>query len=136
MNAYSPCRTALRTSQRSPHALESIAAYAMGATLWAPTLALVAWPFEDVFTGVLPGLPMTAALRIVAVMWMLRFVLYIVGARHGWNYGYGINGVIVNQRLSLAHKVRRITHDWFGILLMIVWTLSMMRPLARLWGGF
>jgi hypothetical protein len=53
-------------------------------------------------------------------MWLARFTLYFVVARGGWNYGYGVNGTVVNRRLTLAEKARRIGTDWFGIVLMIV----------------
>ena len=56
-----------------------------------------------------------------AVVWLLRFALYLVGAARGFDYGYGVNGVIVNRQWTLAEKAQRIARDWFGVLLAAVW---------------
>ena len=63
------------------------------------------------------------------MVWLLRFALYIVGAARGFDYGYGVNGVIVNRQLTLAEKAQRIARDWFGILLIAVWTGFMLGSL-------
>ena len=120
---------ALPTSQRSPYAPALVVAYALGATLWTPALVLVARLFAGVSGWLVPGLPVASAAQLFAAMWLLRFALYVLGARGGWNYGYGINGVIVNRRLSLHEKARRIARDWFGILLMAVWMSFMVATL-------
>jgi hypothetical protein len=65
-------------------------------------------------------------------VWLLRFALYIVGAARNFDYGYGVNGVVVNRQLTLAEKVRRITRDWFGILLALIWTGFMMGSLIAM----
>ncbi len=57
-----------------------LAAYAMGATLWAPALVLIAGQFEGVFARFVPGFPFAGAARMLAVLWVLRFALYLVGA--------------------------------------------------------
>ena len=99
----------------------SLAAYAMGATLWAPALVLIAGQAGGLFARFVPELPAVGAARLFAVVWLLRFALYIVGAARGFDYGYGINGVIVNRQLTLHGKVQRIARDWFGVLLGVVW---------------
>jgi hypothetical protein len=106
---------------RSFCAPASLASYAIGATLWAPSLVLIAGQFGIVFGGLIPGLPAVGAVRLFAVVWLLRFALYIVGAARSFDYGYGVNGVIVNRRLTLHEKVQRIARDWFGILLILIW---------------
>jgi hypothetical protein len=93
----------------------------MGATLWTPTLVLIAGQVGLVFGGFIPGLPSVGPMRLFAVIWLLRFALYIVGAARRFDYGYGVNGVIVNSHLTLADKAQRITRDWFGILLILIW---------------
>ena len=98
-----------------------LAAYAMGATLWAPALVLTAGQFEGVLARVVPGFLFAGTARMFAVLWVLRFALYLVGAARGWDYGYGVNGVIVNRHLPLAEKARRIARDWFGVMLGAVW---------------
>jgi hypothetical protein len=99
----------------------SLAAYAMGATLWAPSLVLIAGQLGMVFGSFIPSLPSVGPVRLFAVVWMLRFALYIVGAISNFDYGYGINGVVVNRQLTLADKAQRIARDWFGILLILIW---------------
>ena len=107
----------------------SLAAYAMGATLWAPSLVLIAGQLGLVFDSVIPSLPAVGPVRLFAVVWLLRFALYIVGAARNFDYGYGINGVIVNRQLALAEKAQRIARDWFGILLILIWTGFMLGSL-------
>ena len=99
----------------------SLAAYAMGATLWAPTLVLIVGQLSMVFGSFIPSLPSVGVVRLFAVVWLLRFALYIVGAVCSFDYGYGVNGVIVNRQLTLHEKVQRIARDWFGILLILIW---------------
>lgn len=108
----------------------SLAAYAMGATLWAPALVLIAGQVGMVLGLFIPSLPAVGPLRLFAVVWLLRFALYIVGAARNFDYGYGVNGVIVNRQLTLASKVQRIAHDWFGILLILIWTGFMLGSLV------
>jgi hypothetical protein len=69
-----------------------LAAYAMGATLWAPALVLVAGQFEGALALVLPGFAFAGAARMFAVVWVLRFALYALGAYARWAYGYGGTG--------------------------------------------
>jgi len=121
MNAYSPTRPALRMPQRPLYAPALLAAYAAGATLWAPVLVLVAKLGAGAFGWMLPTLPAASAAGMFVAMWLLRFVLYFVGVSCSFDYGYGINGVIVNRELTLADKARRISRDWFGVLLIMVW---------------
>ena len=52
-------------------------------------------------------------------------MLVFVGAARGWDYGYGVNGVIVNRQWTLAEKAQRIARDWFGVMLGAVWTCFM-----------
>jgi hypothetical protein len=106
---------------RSACAPSLLAAYAIGASLWTPLFVLAAGPFERALATMVPGLAPVSALRMCAVLWILRFALYAIGAARRWDYGYGINGVIVNRRLSLDEKVRRIARDWFGLVLAAVW---------------
>lgn len=108
----------------------SLAAYAMGATLWAPALVLIAGQVGIVLGLFIPSLPAVGTARLFAVVWLLRFALYIVGAARGFDYGYGVNGVIVNRQLALADKARRIAHDWFGVLLILIWTGFMLGSLV------
>jgi hypothetical protein len=89
--------------------------------LWSPLFVLAATPFERALATVLPGIAPVGVLRMFAALWVLRFVLYAIGAARRWDSGYGINGVIVNRRLSLDEKVRRIARDWFGIVLGSIW---------------
>jgi hypothetical protein len=98
-----------------------LAAYAAGATLWAPSLVLIAGQFEGVLARVVPGFLFAGTARMFTVLWLLRFALYLAGAARGWDYGYGVNGVIVNRQLTLAEKAQRIARDWFGVLLAAVW---------------
>jgi hypothetical protein len=107
----------------------SLAAYAMGATLWAPSLVLIVGQLGMVFGGLIPSLPSAGPVRLFAVVWLLRFALYIVGAARHFDYGYGINGVIVNRQLTLAEKAQRVSRDWFGILLILNWTAFMIGSL-------
>jgi hypothetical protein len=102
-----------------------LAAYAMGATLWAPSLVLIAGQFEGVVARFIPDFPLAGATRMFAVVWALRFALYLVGAARSWDYGYGINGVIVNRQWTLAEKAQRIARDWFGVMLIAVWMCFM-----------
>ena len=112
-----------------------LAAYAAGATLWAPSLVLIAGQFEGALARVMPGFPFTGAARMFAVLWLLRFALYLVGAGRGWDYGYGVNGVIVNRHLTLHDKAQRIARDWFGVLLAAVWTCFMTATLVATIAG-
>ena len=89
---------------RSCCAPASLAAYAMGATLWAPTLVLIAGQFGLVFGSFVPELPSVGPVRLFAVVWLLRFALYIVGAARRFDYGYGVNGVIVNRQWTLPRR--------------------------------
>src|ERR1700754_4851219 len=73
-----------------------LAAYAMGATLWAPALVLVAEQLQAVLAWIVPGIPFVGAPQMFDALWVLRFALYLVGAARGFDYGYGINGVIAN----------------------------------------
>ena len=73
----------------------SLAAYAIGATLWAPALVLIAGQVGMVLGLFIPGLPAVGPVRLFAVVWLLRFALYIVGAARNFDYGYGVNGVVV-----------------------------------------
>ena len=98
-----------------------LAAYALGATLWAPSLVLIAGQFGIVFGRFIPSLPAVGVVRLFAVVWLLRFALYIVGAARNFDYGYGVNGVIVNRQWTLTGKAQRIARDWFGVLLAAVW---------------
>ncbi|HEV7822276.1 MAG TPA: hypothetical protein VGO84_13935, partial [Burkholderiales bacterium] len=98
-----------------------LAAYTLGATLWAPAIVLIAGQFEGAFVRFIPGFPFAGAARMLALVWALRFAFYLVGASRNADYGYGINGVIVNPSLALAEKVRRIARDWFGLVLIAVW---------------
>src|SRR5262245_32171761 len=111
----------LVTAQPSPAAPRLLAAYAIGATLWAPALLLIAGQFENILARFASGLSFASAAQMFVAMWMLRFALYIVGTYSRWDYGYGINGVIVNPRLTLAEKAQRIARDWFGVMLIVVW---------------
>ncbi|MBX9778133.1 MAG: hypothetical protein K2Y71_27435 [Xanthobacteraceae bacterium] len=133
MKACSPhpvaCGHAL-TAPRSCCAPASLAAYALGATLWAPSLVLIAGQFEGVFARFVPDFLFAGTARMFAVLWLLRFALYVVGAARNFDYGYGVNGVIVNRHLPLREKVRRIARDWFGVLLALVWTGFMLVALV------
>jgi hypothetical protein len=82
---------------------------------------LAAAPFERVLATMLPEVAPMGAARMFAMLWVLRFVLYAIGAACRWDYGYGVNGVIVNRRLPLADKITRIARDWFGVVLGAVW---------------
>jgi hypothetical protein len=114
---------------RSLCAPGQLAAYALGATLWTPALVLAAEPLQRISAWIVPGLLAVGVARMFAVLWVLRFVLYIVGAGRRWDYGYGVNGVIVNREITLAEKVNRITRDWFGVLLAAVWLCFMIAML-------
>ena len=132
MKAYSHHPAARGHALAAPRACcapASLAAYAMGATLWAPALVLIAGQVGMVLARFIPGLPAVGTARLFAVVWLLRFALYIVGAACGFDYGYGVNGVIVNRQLTLQEKVHRIARDWFGILLVLVWTGFMLGSL-------
>jgi hypothetical protein len=120
---------ALAAPPRSCCAPASLAAYVMGATLWAPTLVLIAGQLGLVFGSLIPSLPSVGPVRLFAVVWLLRFALYIVGAARRFDYGYGVNGVIVNRHLTLHEKAQRIARDWFGILLILIWTGFMLGSL-------
>jgi hypothetical protein len=111
----------LVTAEPSPVAPRLLAAYAIGATLWAPVLVLVAGQFENLLARFVWGFAFADAAQMFVAMWVLRFALYIVGAHRLWDYGYGINGVIVNPRMTLAEKAQRIARDWFGVMLIVVW---------------
>jgi hypothetical protein len=120
VTVYVDDRPTRLTQRRSFLAPASLAAYALGATLWTPTLLVMAWLCAGMFAWLLPAVPVFS-FGMVAALWTLRFLLYAAGAGRGWDYGYGINGVIVNRRLPLADKARRIATDWFGIVLALVW---------------
>jgi hypothetical protein len=111
----------LVTAEPSPVAPRLLAAYAIGATLWAPVLVLVAGQFENLLARFVWGFAFADAAQMFVAMWVLRCALYIVGAHRLWDYGYGINGVIVNPRMTLAEKAQRIARDWFGVMLIVVW---------------
>src|SRR5262245_16302434 len=124
MKAYSDhpvTRGHALAAPRSCRAPALLAAYAMGATLWAPALVLIAGQVGGLLAYFVPDLSAVGSARLFAVVWLLRFALYIVGAARGFDYGYGVNGVIVNRQLTLADKVQRIARDWFGVLLALVW---------------
>ena len=129
MDARANSAPMLVTAQPSPVAPRLLAAYAIGATLWTPALVLVAGQVEGAFALLVSGFSLTGAPRMFAVMWALRFALYIVGSYRRRDYGYGINGVIVNRQLTLHEKVQRIARDWFGILLILIWTGFMLGSL-------
>lgn len=124
MKAYGPSpalQSGMIAPPRSVCAPPLLAAYVIGATLWTPLFVLVAGPFERALAAALPGLAPVGAVRLFVAIWLLRVVLYAVGAGRGWDYGYGVNGVIVNRHLSLPNKIRRIARDWFGIVLGVIW---------------
>jgi hypothetical protein len=124
MKAYGPSpalHSGTIAPPRSVGAPPLLAAYAIGATLWTPLFVLVAGPFESALAWVLPGLAPVGAVRIFASIWVLRVVLYAVGTGRGWDYGYGVNGVIVSRHLPLPDKISRIARDWFGLVLGAVW---------------
>ncbi len=106
---------------RSFCAPPQLAAYALGATLWAPVFMLVAGLVAGALAGVLPALSMVGAAQMFALVWLLRFALYLAGGYGRWDYGYGINGVIVNRQWTLQEKLRRIARDWFGAVLVVTW---------------
>jgi hypothetical protein len=112
-----------------------LAAYAIGATLWAPAFVLVAGQFEGALARFAPGFPFAGAARMFVVLWMLRLALYLVGAGRNWDYGYGINGVIVNRHWTLTEKMQRIARDWFGVLLIAVWIGVMAATLVAIVAG-
>ncbi|HZO47818.1 MAG TPA: hypothetical protein VFB68_18105 [Xanthobacteraceae bacterium] len=112
-----------------------LAAYALGATLWAPAIVLIAGQFEGAFVRFIPGFPFAGVARMLALVWVLRFAFYLVGAWRGADYGYGINGVIVSANLTLAEKAQRIARDWFGVLLIAVWIGFAAVALLALTGG-
>jgi hypothetical protein len=128
--SYSP----LLPVQRSAYAPALIASYALGATLWAPALVVVAEIFAHALAWFRLELPLDTA-QLFAVVWTLRFALYAIGAGAGWNYGYGVNGVIVNRGLSLAEKARRLATDWFGIVLIAIWLWFMPGALDMAFAG-
>ncbi len=109
------------TVPRSCCAPALLAAYALGATLWSPAFVIVVGQCESAAARVLPGCPFASATSMFAAVWALRFVLYVIGAYARWDYGYGINGVIVSRQLTLPEKMRRIARDWFGLVLIAVW---------------
>jgi hypothetical protein len=135
MNARASSAPMLMTARPSPVAPRLLAAYALGATLWAPALVLVAVQFEGAFARVVPGLSFAGATQMFAVMWLARFVLYIAAAYRRWDYGYGVNGVIVTPRLTLAEKAQRIARDWFGLMLAAVWACYMAAAVAATIAG-
>ena len=112
-----------------------LAAYAIGATLWAPAFVIVAGPFEAAAARFMPGLSFAGATSMFAVMWALRFALYVIGSYARWDYGYGINGVIVNRQLTLPEKTHRIARDWFGVMLIAVWLCFMAAAVAAMIAG-
>ena len=130
MDARANSAPMLVTAQPSPVAPRLLAAYAIGATLWTPALVIVAGQIEGVLARVMTGFSFAGATQVFAVMWTLRVALYIVGAYGRWDYGYGVNGVIVNPRLTLTEKAQRIARDWFGIVLAIVWIGFMVTTLV------
>ncbi len=130
MDARANSAPMLVTAQPSPVAPRLLAAYAIGATLWTPALAIVAGQIEGVLARVMTGFSFAGATQMFAVMWTLRVALYIVGAYGRWDYGYGVNGVIVNPRLTLTEKAQRIARDWFGIVLAVVWIGFMVTTLV------
>src|SRR5262245_55275206 len=122
MDARANSAPMLVTAQPSPVAPRLLAAYAIGATLWTPALVLVAGQFENLLARFVIGFSFAGATQMFVAMWLLRFALYLVGSHRRWDYGYGINGVIVNARFTLVEKVQRIARDWFGVMLIVVWT--------------
>lgn len=120
---------------RSFCAPAQLTAYALGATLWAPAIVLIVGQFEGALVRFIPGLPFAGATRMLALVWALRFVFYVVGAWRGADYGYGINGVVVSPHLTLAEKAQRIARDWFGVLLIVVWIGFVAVALIALTGG-
>ena len=135
MDARANSAPMLVTVQPSRVAPRLLAAYAIGATLWAPVFVIVAGQFESVLTRFVSGFSFAGATQMFAMMWALRFVLYVVGAYGRWDYGYGVNGVIVNPRLTLAEKARRIARDWFGVVLTAVWIYFMTAALLTAIAG-
>jgi hypothetical protein len=135
MDARANSAPMLVTAQPSPVAPRLLAAYAIGATLWTPALMIVAGQFENVLTRFVSGFSFAGATQMFAMMWALRFVLYVVGSYGRWDYGYGVNGVIVNPRLTLAEKAQRIARDWFGVVLTAVWIWFMVAVLATAIAG-
>lgn len=105
---------------RSCLAPSLLAAYAFGATLWAPAFVFAAALVAGAAAWVVPGVASPDATLTFVLAWMLRFALYARGGHARWDYGYGINGVIVNTQLTLQDKMRRIARDWFGLLLIVV----------------
>jgi hypothetical protein len=130
MDARANSAPMLVTAPPSPVAPRLLAAYAIGATLWTPALVIVAGQIEGVLARVMTGFSFAGATQMFAVMWTLRVALYFVGAYGRWDYGYGINGVIVNPRLTLTEKAQRIACDWFGIVLAVVWIGFMVTTLV------
>lgn len=124
-------REALRGS-RSCCAPALLVAYAIGATLWTPSFMLIAAQVEGALARIAPGAMSVDAAWLFTALWLLRFALYAFGAHARWDYGYGINGVIVNRQLVLAEKLRRIAHDWFGVVLIVVWLYFMAATLAAM----
>ena len=121
MDARANSAPMLVTAPPSPVAPRLLAAYAIGATLWTPALVIVAGQIEGVLARVMTGFSFAGATQMFAVMWTLRVALYFVGAYGRWDYGYGINGVIVSPHLTLVEKSRRVARGWFGLLLIVVW---------------
>jgi len=119
--SHQPVARAPALAARSFCAPALLAAYALGATLWAPAIVLIAGQFEGAFVRFIPGFPFAGAARMLALVWVLRFAFYLVGAWRGADYGYGINGVIVSPHLTLVEKSRRVARGWFGLLLIVVW---------------
>jgi hypothetical protein len=135
MDARANSAPMLVTAQPSPVAPRLLAAYAIGAMLWTPVFVIVAGQFESVLTYFMSGFSFAGATQMFAMMWALRFALYIVGSYSRWDYGYGVNGVIVSPRLTLAEKARRIARDWFGVVLTAVWIWFMVTVLAAAIAG-
>ena len=99
-----------------------LAAYALGATLWAPSLVLIAGQFEGAFARFIPGLSVRGrGAHVRGGVGCCASRSTSSAPRAAADYGYGVNGVIVNRQWTLAEKAQRIARDWFGVLLVVVW---------------
>ena len=58
-------RGSARAVPRSFCAPSLLAAYALGATLWAPAIVLIAGQFEGAFVRLIPGFPFAGAARML-----------------------------------------------------------------------
>ena len=76
----------------------------IGATSWAPVFVIVAGQFESVLTRFVSGFSFAGATQMFAMMWALRFASMSLARTAAGITGYGVNGVIVNPRLTLAER--------------------------------